>query len=182
MRKNVLLLTVVVIIALTAFKPLTDEWREYTPENSKCTIAMPGEPSKRERVVNSAIGDLKLIMYMFQPADGTDDNVLYGVSFSDFPEGTIHSDSASIIKQFLDNTRDGAIKSIQGKLLSEVEINYKQYPGREQWVDYKNGMATINFRYYLVKNRLYTLQVITLADKSNNKSIGKFMSSFKLVD
>lgn len=173
---------IVISFLSASFQPVENEWKEYTPEGAKCSILMPGQPTKREKTVNAAIGEIQLNMFMFQPPEKTDPNALYMVSYSDLPATFITSDSILRLKTFFDNTRDGAIKNIKGKLLSETIINYKQYPGREQRVDFRNGLAVIKYRYYLVKNRLYTLQVITETKNNFNKSINKFMDSFKLAE
>ncbi len=179
--KRLLPLLTIVLLPLFSFRMLPAEWKIYTPENSSCSVTMPGEPKKIEKVVNSALGELKLYIFMYQPAQGKDDNLIYSVSYSDMPAEYIHSDSTAMLKTFFDNTRDGAIKNIQGKLLSETIIDHKGYPGREQRVDFKDGMAIIKFRYYLIKNRLYTMQVITASEKSFNTSINKFLDSFSLT-
>ena len=183
MKKSFLgLLIIILATSLLSFKSGKKEWTEFKPENGNCSLIMPGEPTKQEKIVNTALGELKLTIFMFQPDEGTDDNVLYGLSYSEYPAEYINSDSsAPLIKTFFDNARDGAIKNIQGKLLTETIIKYKQYPGREQIVEIKDGIAILKFRHYLVKNRVYTMQVITLAKDNFNKSINKFLDSFKLT-
>jgi len=47
-------------------------------------------------------------------------------------------------------------------------------------IDFKDGLAVIRMRYYLVKNRLFMLQIFTETKKEQNKSIDRFMDSFKL--
>jgi hypothetical protein len=55
-----------------------------------------------------------------------------------------------------------------------------RYPGRKFRVDVQNGVAVMTMRAYLVRNKLYMLQVITETKKDLNKSIEKFMNSFSL--
>jgi hypothetical protein len=181
--RNTLALAILLIgtLAITAFKPGEKEWQVFTPESSNCSVLIPGIPEKKERLVNSAIGEIKLVMYMYQPPQGEDDNVAYAVSFMDYPADKISSDSTALVKDFFDKAREGSLKAIQGKLLTETIIDYKGYPGREQRVDFRDGMAIIKYRHYLVNSRLYTLQVITPTKMNFNKSINRFMDSFKLV-
>lgn len=184
MKNYLLSLSVLIIaVAITSFCPQTNDWKEFSPSKSDCAVLMPGEPEMREKLLNSDLGEIKLILYMYQPPkDGSDPNVAYAVSYMDYPADRITSDSSQLIKAFFDNARDGAIRSIQGKLLTEEIIKYKQYPGREQRIDFRNGMAVIKYRHYLVKNRLYSLQVITPTENNFNKSINKFLDSFKLLN
>jgi hypothetical protein len=69
---------------------------------------------------------------------------------------------------------------VHGKLLSEKIIQINGFPGREARIDFRDGLAVITMRAYLVKNKMYILQTITETKKDFNKSIGKFMDSFKL--
>lgn len=184
MKKYLLTLSVLLIaVAITSFCPQEKGWSEFSPSNSNCSVLMPGEPALKEKVLNSDLGEIKLVMYMYQPPkDGNDPNVAYAISYMDYPADRITSDSTQLIKAFFDNARDGAIRSIQGKLLTEEIIKYKQYPGREQRIDFRNGMVVIKYRHYLVKNRLYSLQVITPTENNFNKSINKFLDSFKVLN
>lgn len=169
------------ILFLTSFKSINNDWIELKPENGNCSIQMPSQPTAQEKIVNSEIGELKTKMFFLQPANGSDENKLYGLSFADYPEGTIHSDSTNLLKDFFDNSRDQAIENVHGKLLSETIIKINGYPGRESRIDFKNGLAIIKHRTYLVKNRIYILQVITLTENSYNVSINRFLDSFKLT-
>lgn len=180
-NRKFLLPLFVIIIAALSFKSAEKEWHPFEPVNGNFVVLMPGVPEMKEKIVNSAVGEIKLIMYMYQPPSGTDDNVAYAVSYMDYPADKITSDSTTLIKDFFDNARDGSIKAIQGKLLTEEIIKYKNFPGREQRVDFRNGMAIIKYRHYLVNNRVYTLQVITPTDNNFNKSINKFLDSFNLT-
>ena len=167
----------VVLIAILSFRPANKEWKSFQPANGNFVVMMPGEPELKEKIVNSVLGEIKLTMYMYQPPSGSDDNVAYAVSYMDCPADKITSDSVSLIKDFFDNSRDGSLKAIQGKLLTEEIIKYKNFPGREQRVDFRNGMAVIKLRHYLVNNRLYSLQVITPTDNNFNKSINKLTAT-----
>lgn len=174
-------ITLLAVGSIRALGQTDDNWLDVNPEGCRCLVKMPGKPEKKEKLLNSAVGEVNLVMYMYQsPKDGNADNLAYAVAFMDYPADKITSDSTSIIKEFFDNAREGSLKAIQGKLLTESIINYKGYPGREQRVDFKNGLAIIKYRHYLIKNRLYTLQVITAIDNNFNLSINKFLDSFKL--
>ncbi len=184
--KNVFLILAAIIVSVTlvSFNPVPDEWHEYSVDNSIFTILMPGKPEKKEKFVTSSLGELKVNILMLQPPEGTDDNLMYMLSYTDYPIDHVNSDSTSLLEKLFDSFREGSINAVNGKLLIETIIDYKDYPGREEIVNfkYKNGLAITKIRYYIIKNRLYTLQVITLSAKNFNASIDKFMDSFKLTD
>ena len=72
------------------------------------------------------------------------------------------------------------VKNVSGKLLSESKIDLENYPGREFKIDFKDGLAIIKTRIYLVDTTVYFLQTITKTEKENNKLIDKFMNSFTI--
>ncbi len=169
------------ILVLTSFRSINSDWIVIKPENGNCSILMPSQPTAQEKIINSEIGELEMKLFLLQPANGTDENKLYSLNFADYPAGTIHSDSTNLLKDFFDNSRDKSVENVKGKLLSETIIKINGYPGRESRIDFKNGLAIIKQRTYLLKNRIYILQVITLTENSFNVSINKFLDSFKLT-
>jgi hypothetical protein len=48
-------------------------------------------------------------------------------------------------------------------------------------VDFQEGLAIINMRFYLVNNRMYVLQAISETGKEKNRSVARFMNSFTLT-
>jgi hypothetical protein len=175
-------LPIVILLLLTSLKTAGKDWIAYEPEHSKCSILIPGQPQKKEQSVNTGAGNVTLELFMYQPEQGADDNYLYMISYADLPIDQISSDSTGLINGFLDNARDGAINNVHGKLMAETVIKYQKYPGREMRIDFQNGTAVIQSRIYLIKNRLYTLQVIIPPTKDFNASVNKFLDSFSLIE
>ena len=176
---NIILGFFLTAISLTAF---SQNWDNISPEECKCAILMPGKPEQAKRTINHpAYGKLTMNFAILQPKDSTDPNLVYMLSYTDYPTGTIHSDSTNTLESFFASSREGAIANVQGKLLSETIVNLSGYPGRELRINFKNGLALIRCRNYLVKNRLYTIQIITLTENNFNNSINKFLESFKLL-
>jgi hypothetical protein len=166
-------------VSFTAF---CQNWENISPEGGSCTILMPAKPEHTKRIINHpTYGKLTMNMALLKPKDSTDLNLIYGLSYTDYPLGSIHSDSTTILESFFNSSRDGAIANVQGELLSETILNLSEYPGRELRINFKNGLALIRSRNYLVKNRLYNLQIITLTKNNFNISINKFLDSFKLL-
>lgn len=63
---------------------------------------------------------------------------------------------------------------MNGKLISETNISLDKYQGREIKIDFKNGLAIIKARFYLVNNTVYIIQTITKTENDNNKSMNSF--------
>jgi hypothetical protein len=176
-------LSTILLLLILSFTNTRQDWQQVVPEGGNCSIAMPGNPKRIDKTINNrSYGELIAKIWAFQPEKGTDLNLAYMVSYTDYPEGTIHSDSVNILKDFYNSFIDGTINNVQGKLLSETIINLSGYPGREVRVDFKNGLALIRYRYFLVKRRLYMLQIIPLTENNFNTSINKFLDSFALLE
>lgn len=109
-----------------------------------------------------------------------DENLTYGVITTEYPDTIIHSDKKELLPVFFRGSVDGAVKNVQGKLLTEKDITLDGFPGKEIDIDYRNGLAVIKMRSYLVKNKMFILQTITKTEKFPNKSLERFMSSFSL--
>ena len=182
MKLSQAILSGIILLIIFSFSNHRQDWKQVLPEGGNCSILMPASPKEIDKIINNPLyGELTAKIWTFQPEKGPDPNIAYMVGYIDYPERTIHSDSIRLLKNFFNSSRDGAINNVQGKLLSETIINLSGYPGREVRVDFKNGLALIRYRYFLVRNRLYMLQVITLTENNFNASINKFLDSFNLL-
>jgi hypothetical protein len=103
------------------------------------------------------------------------------VSYCDYPKYSIHSDSTELVKDFFKTTVETAVESVKGELSYSSDITMNEFPGRLWRVDYNDGKALIKTKSFLVKNRYYSIQVISLKDKGMNLQIDKFLDSFSLL-
>lgn len=143
-------------------------------------INFPGTPEESQQKIPTAIGEQTMHIYMYTEQQPTADNIVYAVIQSIFPDSLVNSAKTEMIEPLMRNSVDGAVKNVQGQLLSESVISLGEYPGREVKVSYRQGAGIINLRIYLVKNTLYMLQTICNKNKDNNASTKTFMNSFKL--
>jgi hypothetical protein len=180
MKINKVLLGLLVLTTLTSSLINSDDW--FLFETKNCTIYFPKKPTDQSQVINTAIGDLKLSIHMYEVPDSVkDDNLIYGLIETEYPDSVINSDKKEILDNFFRNSIDGSVNNVHGKLLTETKIQIDTFPGREIRVDFREGLGVIKMRFYLVKNKMYFLQTITDTKKDFNKSINKFMDSFTLT-
>ena len=173
---NAFLGFVFLVILFSFVKP--PEW--YVFETKDFSVEFPKKPDTSVQTVNSAIGDLKLNISMVDASKGGDDNLVYMSITSEYPDSLINSGKTDILPAFFRNSIDGAVKNVQGKLLSEKNIEIEGFPGREVRVDYQQGAAIIKMDFYLVHNEMIILQTITEPAKENNASELKFYHSLRL--
>lgn len=156
-------------------------WKEFKSYEGRFKVEAPGEMQYNERSIYTDIGEIKYITYYYQDTEREAENNMYMVTYCDYPENTIHSDSTELVNDFFENTIESAIKSVAGELRYSDILNYKEYPGRHWRIDYLRGEATIKTRAFLVENRFYTVQTATKRNRSLNKSTDKFFDSFALL-
>ncbi|MFT5169115.1 MAG: hypothetical protein ACI8P3_004363 [Saprospiraceae bacterium] len=169
------------LLFLFAFQiPVTWEW--FTSETGLFSVLTPGEMIEKVEKSETAVGELSYHTFYYQPEDDKDaDNFLYMVSYCDYPEGSIHSDSLELLKDFYDATIETSVHSVKGELFYQSDIKSGGYPGKIWRVNYGDNAAAIKTKAFLVKNRYYAVQTITLRDKSLNPSVDKFLDSFKII-
>ncbi len=158
------------------------KWFHYSSAEHGYSIDFPSKPASSVRTVDSEIGELTMTITMYDASGKTSDkNEIYMVSQTIYPDSLVNSNQKENLPGFFKNSIQGAVNNVSGKLLLEEEIEIEGYPGREVKIDYQEGLAVIQMRFYLVENRLYLLQTITKTSNLPNSSINKFMNSFQLI-
>lgn len=171
----------IAIVSILPFVQFAD-WDRFISEKGGFSIMVPGEMTQKENVVETEIGELTYHVYFHKPEEKTADNFLYMVSYCDYPEGTVHSDSTELLAEFFEATVESSVFSIDGDLFYSADIDYRGYPGKMWRVNYGDNTAAIKTKAFVVRSRYYAIQAITLRDKSLNGSIDKFLDSFQLIE
>ena len=177
--KTISFLTFFYLIFIVSCVAANDAWKTYAFPEGKFKIQFPGQPEKQSQVINSAVGELNMNIYLYDASKEKGDNYVYMVNFTDYPDTLVNSDSTAILKTFYRNSIDGMVNNVHGKLLTETMVNYEKYSGREVRIEMKERGAIITSRMFLIKNRIYIIEVITSTDKDFNTDIKKFLDSFK---
>ncbi len=165
----------------TAVSAQSDSWVLF--KTAAFSAEFPKQPATEATKVNSAIGELKLDMYTYDASESSDNdaNYVYMVMSTEYPDSLVNSDDTDRLPDIFRGGIDGAVNNVKGKLLSEKIIEIDGFPGREIKIDFKDGLAVITVRLYLVKNKMYMVQVITATENDMNKASQKFLNSFKLI-
>ena len=162
-----------VAIALPAFPgslaAANKAWKLVQPENGGFTCEMPGEAKKATQSVFTAAGPIRVVTYSLDGPQGT-----YMVNATALPS---NAPSASTTQR-LDGARDGAVKNVKGKLISEKQIRLDRYPGRELLIEPQTGVY-IHQRIFMVEDRL--IQAVAVSrSKQASDDITRFFQSVKL--
>ncbi len=179
MKKTfILFATLLSTLALISFKPI-DKWIKV--ETANCKIYFPQKPTGKSEIVNTAKGDLKINIFLYQATPAkNDDNLAYILSETEYPDSVMNSEKKDRLEAFFKNSIDGVVQRFNGTLIEQTVTTLNGYPGRQVKLGIQGGKAVMNIRFYLVKNRMFVLQTITQSGKEDNTSIEKFMDSFEI--
>ncbi len=158
----------------------TARWEKASSYEGRYSIDTPGLLSEKVDTIDTAVGTLIYHTAFFQPTDAYAENVLYMVSYCDYPPGAMHSDSTELLPEFFDATQEEATASMGGELLYTSDISLSSYPGRIWRIDYRNGTATVRTRAYLAGPRYYAVQTISKGKLRLNSSSDRFLDSFRI--
>ncbi|MFT6742828.1 MAG: hypothetical protein ACJAVF_004349 [Paraglaciecola sp.] len=179
MNKNLLILTIGFFFLNFTFQ----NWQVYKSFEGKFRVLVPAEMSAKVDSIETEVGKLAYHTYLYQPEDvKVAENLIYMVSYVDYPELSIHSDSTDLIEEFFDNTVESATEAVMGNLIYASETTLNDYPGRLWRIEYLEDRAVIKTRAFLVENRYYAIQTICLKEKALNSSSDKFFNSFHVFE
>jgi len=154
-----------------------EAWQEFKHEAGNFAVMMPGKPFEISQTVESEVG--KIPMYSFTTQGGT---LTYLAMYAEYP---ISIDTTVAAKASLDNARDLILSRRNGKLISETDISFGKYPGRELKAKIDGG--TLRSRTYVVNHRMYMFMAMAMAPSDDqlrqldSKKVDDFLGSFKFL-
>ncbi len=156
-------------------------WTNVASYDGRFKLLAPGEMKEKTDSIETPLGKLAYRVHFYQPEDKTAENLLYMVSWCDYPAGSIHSDSTELLEEFFNATMESAAFSIKGSVVYSDNYKMEDYPGRIWRIDYLDGQAIIKTRAFVVGNRYYAMQTVSLKEKHLNPAGEKFFDSFRLA-
>ncbi len=150
----------------------TDTWKRFTSKEGRFSIRFPGTPKVSKEKFKIDVYESEITSFTVESADG---KTAYYAGYNDFSKDLLER---CPIDAMFDGARDNAVKVAKGKLTRERDMKAGRYPGRE--VRIETAGFVIATRYFLVKQRLYTLVVSTAKEENNEPVIDQFFKLFKL--
>ncbi len=185
MKKISRIIIAVLVIQLTMSFTKAHEWYLLQSKELGFKIEFPVEPTttKQQAELETGAVTLNIFMYDATKTRKKDENLVYMVMMSEYPDMRINSTKMNKeeLKNYYKNAIGGAVKNVHGKQLDETIITLNGYEGRQVRIDFNDGLAVITLRLFLIKNKMYMLQTITETKKDFNFSIKRFMDSFYLL-
>lgn len=168
-------------------------WKEFVSAEGRFAALFPGTPADASEKTPPAArgatgapeaGDAGL--HSLKATDPTT-NIVVMVGYADLPAGTVTPENT---KAILDGGRDSSVAAVRGTLRSEKDVTLGAFPGRELVVeapvpDPTVQGALVRARAYLVKDRLYYIQVIRERPSDpaapEPELVQKALDSFRIV-
>ena len=99
-----------------------------------------------------------------------------------YPSNVIDQTDENALDGFYKKAIDESLKAVNGELKSVKNIYYEDKPGKEYKSYFSEGKALMVYRYYFINDNFYSIGVITLPDKDENKGMRKFFDSFGIKE
>ena len=151
-------------------------WERFVSPDGDFAMMFPQKPVESQYSMESPAGRLVIHSYKYFGAAS------YFLSYTDYPAPIDRPENKKT--EALDHAREGGLRAVNGRLLSQSDISINGHPGRLIVVDSPNGGpdgSLIRNKVYLVGNRLYSMQVaIPKGAQLIDTAAEKFLDSFEL--
>lgn len=166
-------------LSLLLFNVLPNQWQVFKDFNGKFKVEIPCEKMEEKiQTIQTAVGSLEYHTFVCTPTDADAENKVYIVSYVDYPIDILHPDSTDLKQQLLETSLESSVESLSGVLVYKDEVILKGEKGFFWRTDYNKGNAVMKTKSFIVKNRLYMVQVATQKARSRNLEADKYLNSF----
>ncbi|MCB9080348.1 MAG: hypothetical protein H6555_01410 [Lewinellaceae bacterium] len=157
-------------------------WEWFTAVDGKFSVLTPGAMQEKVDTISTPVGPLDYHVYYFQESREGGENILYMVSYCDYPPGAMHEDSTALLEEFYAATMDAAAFSINGEVVYSGDTHAASGLSGKIWrIHYKNGKGVIKTRAFMVGSRYYAVQIVTYRELSLNPASDRFLDSFRVL-
>ncbi|MBN2572894.1 MAG: hypothetical protein JXA68_12255 [Ignavibacteriales bacterium] len=150
---------------------------EFVAKDGGFAVEFPSEPERMTQSVPTEVGDIQMTIYQAMSSDG---NVVYFVSYNDYPAELVEQGDP---ESMLEEGMNGALGTYSSQLISSKKIKYGDHPGIEFFAGGESQGYAINVkaRMYLVENRLYQALVLGLEGSIDEDEMDEFLETFRLL-
>lgn len=162
----------IALAALALLCAFSASWKPFKNEKGNFSVMMPSTPKEEPWTEKTDFGRIE-----FYKVSAVVERKAYYVIYNDLPPATWNGD----VKNRLQGARDGTVKGLHGILVDDLEIMVAgKYPGREFKV-MVIGEKEMRQRVFLVKHRLYQLNMTCVLGECSDAEMQEYLDSFKLL-
>lgn len=145
----------------------------YSSEDGRFKIMFQGEPKQEEQIVPTVAGNIEMVTFMYEKSI----TEVYMVAYSDYPSQMVEESS---VDEILANSKQGSSGNMGiTEFDEEAEIEIDGNPGL--FYKGKTGSLHVEYKLYMVSNRLYQLAIIRDGSYSQPERSSEFFDSFQLI-
>jgi hypothetical protein len=161
----------------------TSHWILFTSNSGRFKIEIPNTPNETIKKVKVSYGELIPHLFIYDASNTHDDNISYSISYVDYPDSLINPTDSEWNSKFYDGINEKEINTLHGTIDHVYIDSFNTYPGQEIKISFKikNMLMVCREEDFFVRNRLYSISVITHSVNDFNNSIDRFFNSFKLL-
>jgi hypothetical protein len=170
--------------AAMATLPLEERvsWQSRDELDGRFSITTPGRLEHRIDTVTTAVGEQFYHTYFFKAPPGeVAENLIYVLSYVDYPAGALPADSTQLIEDFFVATEESAAEALRGEVIYATPREVLGYPGRLWRINYRDGEATARTLAFLIDRRYYELKTFALSGRGLGESTDRFFESFRYL-
>lgn len=154
------------------------DWVNFENQAGGFAVLMPVAPMERSRSFTLIAGGDVFGEVERKEYTATQGGMVFRVAYFDLTDRIV---SRAAPDQLLDMVRDAKLRTSQGKLISERQLDLASNPGREIEVALPNGVR-IQSRLLATTSRMYDLMVAARPGGDNQGRANAFLDSFQLLD
>lgn len=152
-----------------------DESKWETTTSGGMSFSLPGKPKEQTQTVQSPSGPVEVRITSFERG-----REAFMVAHTEFPAQIANSPALANPKVLLDTGRDGALRNVNGKLISERDLVLNGHPGREVVGEVSEKKSAFTARIYWAKPNLYQIVYIHTQGTAVSADGRKFLDSLKI--
>ena len=153
--------------------------QKFVSEKGKFKVDFPSTPKLSTNKITDNYGERMVYSYLSTPEN--DSNRSYEVRYIDFSqEALVDFEGNLIFDLFLSFAKNGQGSSLE--TMGTLNKKIIGYTGREyRWQDSNSGQLS-RMLFYMVRNRMYQLTVVTDEENNHNIYVDQFFDSFELIE
>ncbi len=171
-----------IAFACTILSIISLNWSVFTSENGGFSILSPAPLDLVTQRIPTQVGDIQLHTYTHKVQDSTAQVFQYSVTYYEYPEILIPSDSTEMVEQFFSETLLAIADRLDGEIIYSEPIASADFPSRLTRISYQGEDYALKNKMVLANNRFYLIEVFSTSNKLVDGDINKFIDSFKLLE
>ncbi len=155
-------------------------WMPYESSDHDFTILLPEMPLEKSKTLHTELGQLVTNSYAVS-LDKKSNNFFYSINTVLYPKATFSSDSLSYNNEVLASQIEALSENLKCKVVYQNKMKVSDEEGYLfRLSDDKSG-EVVKGLIVMYKDKIFTVTVFTLLDRSLNGDVDKFLNSFTLI-